>query len=532
MSRTDGAKKLLSDYLQQAATQYPNKVALICGDNRITYREFGEQVRQLALYLLSIGVKHGDRIAYIFPPRPEFFYLYMAASQIGAIVVGMSTRHTPNEMEYVLLNSEAEVIFTVASMYELDYQERLNQILPNCPKVRQLIVVNGDPTLAIAASFSEIMAGDYSTFAAELQAREAAVSTHDGLIIVYTSGSTGQPKGVVLTHQNIIHTALIEIGEAGITPDDVWLCHLPVNHISGANEVGASVMVSNSTMILEPFNPVRALEIVQQEKVTFLGQVPTMWAMEFAVPNFSDYDLSSVKVAVISGAPAPREMLAKIMSSVCPDVRNCLGLTECTGLVAYTPIGADLSLLNETVGRIAPEIEIKIVDKNRQSLPTGEAGEIAYRGTVVLKEYFHLPEKTAADIDEEGWFYSGDVAFLDPDGNIHLVGRAKEMYITGGFNVYPAEIEEYINRFPGVMLAACVAVPHPIQGEVGRAYIVAQPGATIDTKELAAFLGQYLADYKIPREFVLRDALPMTLLGKIEKKLLRQEVEAELASKQ
>jgi fatty-acyl-CoA synthase len=190
-----------------------------------------------------------------------------------------------------------------------------------------------------------------------------------------------------------------------------------------------------------------------------------------------------------------------------------------------------LTLLNETVGRIAaPEIEIKIVDKNRQPLPVGEPGEIAYRGTVVIKEYFRLPEKTAADIDKDGWFYSGDVAYLDEDGNIHLVGRAKEMYITGGFNVYPAEVEEYINRFPGVMLAACVAVPHPILGEVGRAYIVAQPGAAINTKELAEFLKQYLADYKIPREFILREFLPMTLLGKIEKKLLRQEVEAEVAA--
>ncbi|MGE5380506.1 MAG: class I adenylate-forming enzyme family protein [Methylocystaceae bacterium] len=529
MSRTDGAKRLLSDYLQQAAALYPDKVAMISGDNRVTYREFNDKARQLALYLLSAGVKHGDRIAYIFPPRPEFFYLYIAAAQIGAIIVGMSTRHTPNEMEYLLLNSEADMIITVASMYDIDYQERLGQILSNCPRVRQVVVVDGSPTLDLAVSFDSVMAGDYSAYADELKTREDAVSTHDGLIIVYTSGSTGQPKGAVMTHENIIHTALIEVTEAGITPDDVWLCHLPVNHISGANEVGASVIVSNSTMILEPFNPIRVMELIQKEKVTFLGQVPTMYAMEFALPNFADYDLSSVKVAVISGAPAPREMLAKIQSSICPEVRNCLGLTECSGLVAYTPLGSDLSLLNETVGRIAPEIEIKIVDKNRQPLPVGEAGEIAYRGTVVIKEYYRMPEKTAADIDQDGWFYSGDVAFLDLDGNIHLVGRAKEMYITGGFNVYPAEVEEYINRFPGVMLAACVAVPHPIQGEVGRAYIVPQPGVTIDTKELPQFLAQYLADYKIPREYVIRDMLPMTLLGKIEKKLLRQEVEAEIA---
>ncbi|MGE5396349.1 MAG: class I adenylate-forming enzyme family protein, partial [Chitinophagales bacterium] len=251
--------------------------------------------------------------------------------------------------------------------------------------------------------------------------------------------------------------------------------------------------------------------------------------MEFAQPDYDKYDLSSVRIVLISGAMAPMELLTKMVNTICPNCYNSLGLTEVSGLITYTPKGASLETLNKTVGRCAPEFEMKLVDKERNPVPDGTPGEIAYRGTSVIKEYYKLPEATAAAIDEEGWFYSGDLGLIDEDGNLRMVGRAKELYITGGYNVYPAEVEEYIMRYPGVMMCACVAVPHKIMGEVGRAYVVPQPGETLDGDAIQRFLQDYLADYKIPRQFIFRDSLPMTLLGKIEKKLLRQEVEKEFA---
>lgn len=529
--RTAGALPLLSDYMKLGAARYPDKPAIIFGEQRITYEQFEATVEKLARYLLSLGIQKGDRIAYIMTPRPEFFYLYMAAARTGAVIVGMSTRHTAHEMEYILNNSEASYVFTLAHMYEIDYQQHLEQILPVCPSVKKLIIIDGQPVLPNSVSFENILSGDYFEWEQPLLDRENILSTDDGLIIVYTSGSTGQPKGALMSHKNIIHMSLVELAQCGAGPDEVWINHLPVNHVSGATEVGATVIVGNATMVLEAFNPVRTLELIEKEKVTVLGQVPTMFAMEFALPDYSKYDLSSLKTVVISGAMAPVEILSQMITTMCSNCYNCLGLTEVSGLITYTPAGSDIETLNKTVGRVAPEFEMKLVDKNRQPVAAGQTGEIAYRGTSVIKEYYKLPGATAAAIDAEGWFYSGDLGYIDEAGNLRMVGRSKEMYITGGYNVYPAEVEEYIMRYPGVLMAACVGMPDPIKGEVGRAYIVPKPGVTLDGEAIKEFLKQYLADYKLPVQFVIRDMLPMTLLGKIEKKLLRQEVEQEFTGK-
>lgn len=531
MAYTQGALRLLSDYVVQAACERPEHIAFLYGEQRITYREFAQQVEKLACYLLKLGVQKGDRLAYLMIPRPEFFYLYMAAARIGAIITGVGTRQSDKEIEYVLNNSEARAMFVLHSMYEYDYQDRLEKILPNCPSVKNIYIIGGEARLENALAFDEIMQSDYSVYLPELLEREAQISTHDGLIIVYTSGSTGVPKGALMSHQNIIHMSLVEIGMCGASADDIWINHLPVNHVSGATEVGATGIVSNATQVLEPFNPIRTLELIQQHKVTILGQVPTMFAMQFASPDYDQYDLSSLQTVVISGAMAPLETLRKMRDTMCDNCYNCLGLTEVSGLITYTAKGDSLETLNLTVGKVAPDFEMKLVDHKRQRVEDGKVGEIAYRGTSVIKEYFKLPEATAAAFDEEGWFYSGDLGLIDEDGNLRMVGRSKEMYITNGENIYPAEIEEAIMRFPGVMLCAVVAVPHDIAGEIGRAYLVPLPDAKIEVEELKEFLKTYLSSYKVPREYVFREMLPMTLLGKIEKKVLRQEVEAELKAK-
>lgn len=531
MGYIDGSLKLLSNYVAKAVRERPDHIAFLYGEERITYYQFAQQVKKLACYLLQLGVQKGDRLAYLMTPRPEFFYLYMAASRIGAIITGVGTRQSNREIEYVLNNSEAMAVFTLHSMYEYDYQERFEKILVNCPSIQHLFIVGGQARLDKALALEEILQGDYSEYEPALLEREAQISTHDGLIIVYTSGSTGVPKGALMSHQNIIHMSLVEVGMCQAGPNDIWINHLPVNHVSGATEVGATAIVANSTQVLEPFNPARTLELIQKHKITILGQVPTMFAMEFALPDYDQYDLSSLKKVVISGAAAPLETLRKMRETMCETCYNCLGLTEVSGLITYTDKADSLETLNLTVGKAAPDFEMKLVDKNRQVVADGEVGEIAYRGTSVIKDYFKLPEATAAAFDDEGWFYSGDLGLIDEDGNLRMVGRSKEMYITNGENIYPAEIEDAIMRYPGVMLCAVVAVPHEIAGHVGRAYIVSLPGFQVDPEALKEFLKEYLAAYKIPREYVFREILPMTMLGKIEKKLLRQEIEKELQEK-
>lgn len=532
-NRIEGALPRLSDYMKRAADRDPNRPAFIYHDVEISYSEFSAKSQQLAKYLLKIGVEKGDRVAYIMNGRPEFFYLYMAASMVGAIIVGMGTRFTAHEMEYVLNNSEARHVLTLYGLGEVkNYQDRLGQAFQKCPFVQQVWVVGGPTELPNALTFDEIINGDYSEYDKALQEREASVEPDDGLIIVYTSGTTGQPKGALITNRNVVCQSLIicdEFGSpTGLTPDDRFLHHVPVNHVSGATEMGASPIVAGCTqVVIDQFHPVETLEMMQKHKVTIFCGVPTMFVMEFNLPNFSSYDLSSVRFCMIGGAMASKEVLEKMLS-IAPYCSNPLGLTETSGLITHTDVGASADNLNKTVGKCPPEFQMKLVDNDRKEVPRGTPGEIAYRGPTVIKEYFKMPEATAAAIDKDGWLYSGDVGIIDENGDLRLVGRSKEMYITGGENVYPVEVEEYISRYPGVAMVALLPVPHDVMGEVGRAYIVPNPGATLDGKTIQEYLKEYIAPYKIPRQYIFRDSLPMTALGKIEKKTIRQEIEKEL----
>lgn len=534
MNRTQGALKLCCDYMHRGAYNHPDEDAFIFRNQHISYKEFSQETDTLARFLLKIGVKKGDRIAYLMSTRPEFFYLYMAASQIGAIIVGMNVRFTPSEMEYVLRNSGASIIFTIASNGEIDYQAYFADILPSIPIVRQVIVLEGPAKLPNAIAYEEIIKESYSDYAESLQARAMENSTDDGLLIVYTSGSTGVPKGALQSNRNIIHSCLVQADELGFyEPNSVTINYAPVNHVSGANLVGMAALIANIPMVcLEFYHPALTLELIQSERVTCRGAVPTMLAMELALPNFDDYDLSSLRVVCNSGAPAQRALLEQVQTRMCLDVRNLMGLTEACGEICYTPKGSTIEQISHTVGQIAPEFEMKIVDHDRKLVSRGEPGEIAYRGSLIVKEYFGMLEETSQVFDKDGWFFSGDLGRIrKSDGFLEIVGRLKDMYITGGYNVYPSEVESAIMRYDGVLTVACIGIPHSLMGEVGRAYIMPKPGFNLDAAAIMDFLSHYLADYKIPHDYVIRDTLPMTPLGKIEKQLLREESLAEFAYK-
>ncbi len=536
-NRLDGALPRFSDYLKKWAEQTPDNPALIYHDVPISYKQLYKDVQQVAKYMLKMGVKKGDRLAYVINGRPEFFTFYLAASMVGAIVVGMSTRHTTHEMAYVLKQCEPSFVLCLYNLLDVpSYQERLAPALQECPWVKQVWVVGGPPRLPNAITWWQIMQGDYSEYDEALKQREAEVETDDPLIIVYTSGTTGQPKGAVLTHRNVISTSLVQIGEffgqdGGMKPGDYFVHASPVNHVSGATEWGAAPLIGGCTqIIMDYFDPHLANRICEQYKVPIMAGVPTMYAMVFSSPDFNlEEARSRIRFGEIGGAMAPRDILAKMLE-VTPYCSNPLGMTETAGFTTWTDLPGDLDNLHQTVGKIAPEFELSIRDKDGNEVPQGTVGEICYRGPCVFKEYYKMPEATAAAFDKDGWFYSGDLGFIDENGDLHLVGRAKEMYITGGYNVYPAEIEDRIAQYPGVLFVAVVPVPHELMGEVGRAYIVPKPGVTLEPDKIQEYLKEYLADYKIPRQYVFRDMLPMTALGKIEKKILKQEVEKEFSS--
>jgi len=527
LMRTTKKLNLLSDYLREAALAAPHQELIVGEGYRVTYGEAWEKVTHLAKFFLKAGVRRGDAIAYLLPPGPEFLYIYMAGARIGALMVGLNPRYTRPELEYILDNSRPRVLSLAGTLGGVDWQKLGSELAGRCPSLETLLVCGEEAAVPGAVSLDDALKKGAAVEDAALREAEAAVSIDDGALVVYTSGTTGRPKGAVLTHRNVIANILAETREWNIGPQDRIMFHLPVNHVGGATELSFAAIMGKATLVtLSSFHPVKTLEMVSRERVTLLGQVPTMYAMEFALPDFEKFDLSSVRLTVVSGAPPTREIIER-MFRISADVRTGYGMTEVAGFATYTAYGDDLETVFSTVGKIAPEFELKIVDANRRELPPGEVGEIALRGEFVMKEYLRLPEETAKSVDPEGWFYTGDLGVLDERGYLRLVGRLKEMYITGGYNVYPAEIEEALTRHPAVLMAACLGVPDPILGEVGRAYIVCRPGATVGESELVAFLRERLADYKIPRQYVFREALPLTPLGKIDKKVLSGEIRAE-----
>lgn len=533
--RLKDAMPRLSDYMWKWVNQMPEHNAFLYHDVPITYKKFSEDVEQVAKYLLKLGVKKGDRVGYILTVRPEYNVFCLAASMIGAIGVGMNTRYTVPEMSYIMNHSRPRVVLALHDLMGVNYQERLSEVMQKTYQLEKIIVVGGPADLPNSVTLEEVLQGDYSEYNEELKKREAEVAPEDPLLIVYTSGSTGQPKGALLTHRSVICMCLIAkseiLGPTGMQPEDHILTVAPLNHVSGSVQWPLTAMVAGATQVpLDFFNPVVAMDELVKNKCGWMAGVPAMWEMMISLPDFEKYDLSHVRYA-LSGAGVPSKRVISKMISITPNSTNCLAMTELSGFVAFHKVPTDIESLSSTVGRVAPEIEMRIIDENGKEVPAGTTGELTFRGPTLFSGYFEMPEATAAAFDKDGWFLSGDLGFLDKNGNLHLVGRVKDMFKTGGYNVYPAEIEEKILTYPGVAMVAVVGMPHELMGEVGRAYIVAKPGVKLEGESIREYLKDHLADYKIPRNYVFREMLPMTNMGKIEKKYLRKEVEEEFAGK-
>jgi len=518
---------IIPRYLEQAALHNPEKEALITSTKRITYSDLYSQAKQLARSFLDMGVQKGDRIAVLMPTSPEYIYTYMAASMVGAILVGINPNYKGPEIAYILNNSLPRVLVMRDIHRDTDFQKVIREHL--FPGVIPYIVIHNTQQkkkflLRRALSFYSLLSNDSTVSEEDLMEQTETVTPDDGVLVIYTSGITGKPKGVVLTHKNIITNIQAEVRQWEVVPDDRILLHLPMSHIGGAVELYiAGLMAGATQVVMSYFNPVEALDWIEREKVTLLGQVPTMYIMMFNTPGFNNYDLSSLRMLAVAGAPASKETIEK-MFEVCGTVRTGYGLSETAGMVTYTAVNDPPHKVIETVGKPDPSFEIAIVNEDRKEVPQGEMGEVAIRGDCVFKEYLEHPSETARVMDSEGWFYTGDMGLFDPDGYLMLKGRKKDMIITGGFTVFPREVEEKLNRHPQIQMSAVCGVADPVLGEIGRAFIVPRPGKTFKQSEIIEYLGQYLADFKIPRQFAFRDSLPLTQKGEIEKRVLQEEI--------
>lgn len=514
----DSAATNLSAILTATAARWPDQEAIVFEDARLTWGALAQQVDNLAAAFIALGIERGDRIGIQCTTRPEYLITYLAAMRCGAILAGFNSQYTPLEVSRLAVLARPAVL-----VLQADAAARLRPFMPGLTSVRRVVIIGGDEADS-ACCFAALIAQPHPAQAATLAARQAQVQPSDGALMVFTGGVTGTPKGALLSHANIISNIAAQVRHLGFRSSDRLMLHLPMNHVSGAALIAVGALLTGAALVmLERFHPADTLALAAQERVTILGQVPTMWILEFLLPNVSEFDLSSLRMTIVAGAPTPPVIMRRL-ATLAPVTVHGYGLTESAGMVTYTQPTDDVDTLIRSAGRAAPEFKVRIVDAARQPLPPGQDGEIAVAGPCVMTGYVQNPADNDTALSADGWLYTGDIGRLDEHGYLTVVGRRKEMFITGGFNVYPAEIEAYLAEHPKVAFCACLGKPDPVMGEVGVAFVAPRPGATLTVQEMRVHCRHGLARYKTPAEFRILDSLPLTIAGKVDKAALAQRV--------
>ncbi|MBI4569686.1 MAG: acyl--CoA ligase [Planctomycetes bacterium] len=513
---------LLFDWVDRWARERPDAPALSLPGQRVTFSELAERSRRLAASFLACGVRECDRVAALLPPGEAAVETMLAAARVGASFVGLNPRHTREELRRVALDCAPSVLVCAREIGGRDYAADATALLADLPGAEGFVV--GAPFGEEVEPFAQAVAQPLSN---DDQARLAwssdGVTLDHAAMIVYTSGSTGAPKGAVLAHRAILAGTAAQNARLGITGRTRALFQLPVCHVSGAVELAVAALVAGATLVpLERFAPEAALEIISRERVTFVGGVPTMFVQ--MLPHFARFDLSSVETFVFSGAPVP----CAVVEALAATGKRCFtgwGMTETAGFVTYTEAETPVEALATTVGRADPAYEWRVVTPAGGAAAPGEVGELHVRGPCLFNGYWNDPAATAERLAPEGWLRTGDLARADAGGALTLVGRTQDIFKVGGATVAPREVEAAIETFPGVAQAAVIAVPDPVYGQVARAFVVAAPGASVDRGALAAHCRSRLAGYKMPRSFVALDALPLLANGKTDKRALAREAD-------
>jgi acyl-CoA synthetase (AMP-forming)/AMP-acid ligase II len=519
---------VMEDLLTKNAAEIPQADALVFKDRRISWKEYAIESDRAAMGLLKLGVRKGDRVGIYMPNWPEFLFVYLGAAKIGAVAVPISWRFTPQEIKFIINNSEVSVLVMASGFMGMDFVRNIESIRPELPTLKQVVILDKEKDLA------EMI--QYDQFATKpgpaLATARAAVRSEDAVLFIYTSGTTGVPKAAVLTHKNLISYSRAHVAATGFTRGLSLLLNIPLNHSGGAvMAVMACLTSGNKLVLMDLFDPEKTLQIIQDEKISCIGQVPAQYAMELLSPNVDKYDLSSIKVAVVSSQPCPSELIVAIKQRMGVMPLNAYGLTESTGTITLTHPEDGEEKLKYTVGTPFPGVEVSIMDQNNNILAQGQEGEVVIKGDVVMKGYWKRPDEDARVMDHKGYLHTGDMGKMDKEGYLVIIGRKKEMFIRGGENVYPPEVEEAISQHPDVFMVAVLGRPDPIMGEAGRAYIIRKPGTSSTAEEIKAFLKDRLARYKIPEDIIFRDQLPFTPLGKVKKLTLYEEINAEFGRK-
>ncbi|MCW2278183.1 class I adenylate-forming enzyme family protein [Heliophilum fasciatum] len=509
--------------LAEAARIEPGKVAIVDGDRRITYEELWKQVQDFAGGLRQLGVVRGDRVAVCLPNWHEFLVAYFAIGLIGAIFIPLNTRYKQSEVAYILDNSGTGTVITAERVGEAALLDMFSALRHDLAALKKLIVARPvqelSPEEPDIVDFEKVVqSGRYAgSFPAPMQLEK------DTFAILYTSGTTGMPKGAMLSHRNLVETTAVTAQLMECTPDDVFLVAVPLFHVFGMGPTALAAVICRGTQVLmESFKAATALELIERERITVHNGVPTMFVLELNHSDFARYNLSTMRTGIIAGAPCPVEVVRAIRSRMGCNICIAYGLTETSPALTITRFDDDDTDRAETVGRPMPGVEIKIVDNLYRDMGINRVGEIACRSYGVMQGYYKQPEETAQALTADGWFFTGDLGMLDERGFLRITGRRKEVVIRGGFNIYPAEVEEVLYHHPAVMEAVVIGLPDPVLGERSTACVRLKPGASVTVEELRRYCRERLADFKVPDHVEFFEEFPTTASGKIRKVAIKE----------
>jgi fatty-acyl-CoA synthase len=503
--------------LDRIAASYLERDALVVGHQNVrwTYAEFAARVDRVARALVAIGLRPGDRMGIWAPNCAEWLLVQYASAKAGVILVNVNPAYRTSELEYVLNQSGCSVLIAARAFKSSDYVEMVAEVAPRCPALERTVFLD-------CGDWQELLAAGEGEFPLP-----AGLQFDDPINIQYTSGTTGFPKGATLTHHNILNNGFFIGDICRYTPEDRVCIPVPFYHCFGM-VLGNLACTTHAACIVIPapsFEARATLEAVQSERCTSLYGVPTMFIAELDLPEFDDFSLTSLRTGIMAGSPCPVEVMRNVIDRMhMAEVTICYGMTETSPVSTQTSADDDIEHCTSTVGRVHPHVEIKIIDPvSGACVERDVPGELLTRGYSVMLGYWNDPEQTAEAIDAAGWMHTGDLATMDQDGYVNIVGRSKDMIIRGGENVYPREIEEFLFTHPAIREVQVVGVPDERYGEEIVALVIAREPGTIDPEETREFCRGKIAHYKIPRHVIPVDEFPMTITGKVQKFKLREQ---------
>ncbi|MBZ4646652.1 MAG: acyl-CoA synthetase (AMP-forming)/AMP-acid ligase [Clostridia bacterium] len=535
----------IGDFLDNISNQYPDNDALVYVDRglRYSYKEFNEVCKQAAKGFMKLGVKKGDHIAIWATNYPEWVITQFATAKIGAVLVTVNTNYKIFELEYLLRQSDSTTLLLIDGFKDSNYVEILNKLCPELkdsepgnlqtsklPYLKNVIYI-GEKEHPGMFKWQDIMEMGREVSDEELHERQRNLDPHDVINMQYTSGTTGFPKGVMLTHYNILNNGFF-IGECmKFTHKDRLCIPVPFFHCFGCVLGVMACVTHGATMVpIEYFRPLEVLQAIEKERCTAVHGVPTMFIFMLEHPEFDKFDLSSLRTGIMAGSPCPIKVMQQAVDKMgMREITIAYGQTEASPVITQTRVEDSIELRVSTVGRALPNVEVKIIDpETGKEVPRGVPGELCARGYLVMKGYYKMEEATRKAIDDEGWLHTGDLATMDENGYCKITGRIKDMIIRGGENIYPREIEELLYTHPAVQDVQVVGVPSKSMGEEIMAYIIVKDGASLTVEEVKQFVLDNMARHKVPKYVKFVASYPMTASGKIQKYKLREMAIAEL----